>query len=334
MIAGGRMRRRQLLAVFGTALSVPLQLAFAEAAGKRSIGALFSQAQGDSEGLARMAAFRQGLATLGWTEAQNIGIDVRWSGGSTDHMQSLAADLVARRPEVILAAATTALASLKRVTSTVPIVFAQVIDPVGAGFVQSLARPGGNITGLTQHEFAIAEKWLELLKQVAPHLTRAGVLYPAANPASDGYLRVITAVARSMQMQVLPIPIRDPAGIARAIDDFARAGGGGLLLLPGPAGTANRALIISLAERHHLPTVFAFRYHVVSGGLMSYGIDNIDLYRRAAWYVDRILKGANPSELPVEHASKFQLVINAKTAKALGLAIPLSLLTSDDEVIE
>jgi putative ABC transport system substrate-binding protein len=213
-------------------------------------------------------------------------------------------------------------------------VFAQVSDPVGAGFVQSLARPGGNITGLTQHEFEIGVKWLELLKQAAPRMARGGVLFQPANPATSGYLRVMESAARSLAQLLVPLPIPERAEIARADAQFVQGGRGGLVLLPGPVGSVNRALIVALSEHHRLPAIFAFRYHAVSGGLMSYGIDNLELYRRAAWYVDRILKGAKPGELPVEHASKFQFVINLRTAKALGLNIPLAMLTSADEVIE
>jgi putative ABC transport system substrate-binding protein len=329
------MRRRNLLGAIGAVLAAPAGSAFAQGGiRKRSIGALFSQAEGDPEGIARLTALRQGLRSLGWTEAENLAIDVRWSGGSTDRMQSLAAALVARAPEVILASATTSLVALRRATSTLPIVFAQVSDPVGAGFVQSLARPGGNITGLTQHEFEIGVKWLELLKQAAPQMARVGVLFQPANPATSGYLRVMESAARSLELLLVPLPIPERAEIARAVAQFVQGGRGGLVLLPGPVGSVNRALIVALSEHHRLPAIFAFRYHAVSGGLMSYGIDNLELYRRAAWYVDRILKGAKPGELPVEHASKFQFVINLRTAKALGLNIPLAMLTSADEVIE
>ncbi len=249
-------------------------------------------------------------------------------------MVPLAAELVSLKPEVIFASATTALAVLQQATRTVPIVFAQVTDPVGAGFISSLARPGGNITGVTQHEFTIGVKWLELLKQLAPRVTRVAVLHDPGNPAVAGYMREIEPAARSLGVAVSAFAMSDGAQIAHAIDGFAAGPGGGMILLPGPVGTHNRELIIALAARHALPAVYPFRYHVVSGGLASYGVDNIDLYRRAAWHVDRILKGEKAAEVPVEHASKFELVINLKTAKALGLDPPITLLARTDEVIE
>jgi len=242
--------------------------------------------------------------------------------------------LVSLKPDLVFAGATSALAAVQQATQTIPIVFAQVTDPVGAGFVASLARPGGNITGVTQQEFSIGVKWLELLKQLAPHLNRVAVLYDADNPASSGYLREIEPSASSFGVVVSRLAVRDNADITRAVDGFASAQGGGMILLPGPVGTANRELIIGLAARHRLPAVYAFRYHVASGGLASYGVDNIDLYRRAAWHIDRILKGEKAAEIPVEHASKFQLIINLKTAKALGLDPPIALLARTDEVIE
>lgn len=329
------VRRRELIGLIGAAALARTDASFAQQTrAVRKVGALFSQAEGDPEGRARAAAFRQGLKTLGWIDGQDIKIDFRWASGSHERMQAFAEDLVRQQPDVILAGATAALAALQRKTRTIPIVFAQVTDPVGAGFVASLARPGGNITGLTQHEFAISEKWLELLKQIAPNVTRVAVLYDPGNPANAGYLRMIATAAGSFGLDAPAFSIRNRAEIASIMERFAKEGGGGVILLPGPVGSVNRDLVISLAARHHMPTVFAFRYHVVSGGLISYGVDNRDLYRRSAWYVDRILKGAKPSELPVEHANKFELVINAKTAKALGIKIPDSLLASADEVIE
>jgi putative ABC transport system substrate-binding protein len=329
------MRRRDFVAFFAAAAAAPWRSPMAQSSGAtRKIGALFSQTDEDPEGQVRAAAFREGLQSLGWTEGKNLAIEYRWAGGSFERMRALADGLVKLGPDVILASATTALVALQRATHTVPIVFAQVTDPVSAGFVESLARPGGNITGLTQHEFAISEKWIDLLKQITPSLTRAAVLYDPNNPATAGYLAVLKAAAPSAGVQLSPFPVGGRADIARAIDRFAAEPGGGVIVLPGPVGGNNRDLIIELATRHRLPSVFAFRYHVVSGGLISYGVDNVELYRRAAWYVDRILKGSKPSELPVQHASKFQLVINLKTAKALGLTIPLALLTGADEVIE
>jgi len=302
--------------------------------GIRRVAALFSQAENDPEGQARAAAFERGLQDLGWTKGQNIHIDYRWAGGSIERMRPYASELVTLNPDVIFASATVALTALQQATNTIPIVFAQVTDPVGAGFVQSLARPDGNITGHTQHEFAIGAKWLELLKQLAPRVTRVAILYDPANPATSGYLREIESAAPVFAVQVSAFAVRDKSDITSALDLFATEPNGSLILLPGPVGANNRDLIITLTARHQLPAVYAFRYHVVSGGLASYGVDNIDLYRRAAWYVDRILKGEKPADLPVQHATKFQLVINLKTARALGLDPPISLLARTDEVIE
>jgi len=328
------MRRRDFVAIASAATVAPTAAAFAQSGGTiRRIGALFSQDEADPEAQARVKAFREGLAGLEWAEGRNLKIDLRWASGSNARMRGLAEDLVRQNPEALLAGATIALVALQRATHKVPIVFAQVTDPVGAGFVESLARPGGNITGLTQHEFSIGEKWVDLLKQILPDMRRVCVLYDPGNPATAGYLRVISPAAQSLGVQSFPYAVRDRAEIERAISEFARESGG-LILLPGTAGSVNRDLIIALALRHRLPTIFAFRYHVVSGGLVSYGVDNIDLYRRAAWYIDRILKGGKPGELPVQHATKFQFAINLKTAKALGLTIPLSLLSGADEVIE
>jgi putative ABC transport system substrate-binding protein len=329
------MRRRAFIALLGGAALASPHLALAQTSdGMRRIGALFSQTESDPEGQARAAALRQGLQQLGWSEGRNLQIAYRWSGGHAERMRAYATELVSQRPELIFASATTALVALQQATHTIPIVFAQVTDPVGAGFVKSLARPGGNITGLTQHEFAIGVKWLELLKQIAPHVTHAAILYDPGNPATAGYLRTIESAARTFGVEVAPAAVRDAAEIARAIDTLAARPNGGLILLPGPVGAVHRKAIIELAARHRLPAVYAFRYHIVSGGLASYGVDNIDLFRRAAWYVDRILKGQKPGELPVQNATKFQLVINRKTAQALGLELPIALLARTDEVIE
>jgi len=238
------------------------------------------------------------------------------------------------KPEVIFAGATPSVAALQRETRSVPIVFAQVADPVGAGFVASLARPGGNITGFASFEYAIAAKWLELLKQIAPQVTRVVVIYDPTNPETKEYLPVIEATARSFGVQVSISVVRNAAEIERAIEEFVREPNGGLLPLPSPLMAVHRDLIISLAVRHRLPNVFAYRYYPIGGGLASYGIDNIDLYRRAAGYVDRILKGEKPGDLPVQQATKFELVINLKTAKALEIDPPISLLARTDEVIE
>jgi putative ABC transport system substrate-binding protein len=330
------MRRRELITLLGSAapaMSWPLAARAQQPARVRRIGVLVGLPETDPEGQARAGAFRQGLQALGWIEGRNIRIEQRWSVGNAERTRH-AAELVALEPEVILAAATVALVALQAATRRIPIVFAQVTDPVGAGFVASLARPGGNITGLTQHEFSVGAKWLELLKQIAPRVTRVALLYDPANPTAQEYLRTIEAAAATLGTQVSAHAVRDAAEIARAIDGFAGQPNGGLVLLPGPVGSANRNLIIQMAARHRLPAVYAFRYHVVSGGLASYGVDNIDLYRRAAWYVDRILKGEKPADLPVQHATKFQLVINLQTAKALGLEVPVTLLARTDEVIE
>jgi putative tryptophan/tyrosine transport system substrate-binding protein len=329
------MNRRKFIAGVGGAAIASQRGAFAQTRAMARLGVLTSSlAESDAEGRARVDALRQGLRELGWIEGQNIEIAYRWSAGDRDRARANAADLVALKPDVIFAAPTSSLAALKPETQTVPIVFAQVTDPVGAGFVASLARPGGNITGFTQFEFAVGAKWPELLKQVAPSIVRARVVYDLGNPTSAGYLPVIKQAAALLGIEVRSYLVRDTDEIARAIAGFAAEPHGGLIPLPSPLVGAHRDLIISLAMRHRLPNVYSFRYYPASGGLASYGVDNLDLYKRAASYIDRILKGAKPADLPVQQASKYELVINLKAAKALGLEVPPMLLATANEVIE
>jgi putative ABC transport system substrate-binding protein len=329
------MRRRDFITLLGmAALARPLKARAQQGGGMRRIGALFGLTESDPETRDRMEALREGLEKLGWTPGRNIEMDYRFGGGDGERLRAHAAELVRRKPDVLMASATTALAALRQATSELPIVFAQVTDPVGAGIVASLARPGGNITGFTQHEYSLGVKWLELLKELAPRVKRVAVIYDADNPAAAGYLATITSSAATFQAQLTSFAVRDTAEIERAIGATAADAAAGIIVLPGSAPSARRDRIIALAAQHRLPAVFAFRYWVVSGGLASYGIDNIDLYRRAATYIDRILKGEKAAELPVQHATKFHLAINLKTAKALGLDPPITLLARTDEVIE
>jgi putative ABC transport system substrate-binding protein len=297
------------------------------------VGVLLSLSADDPEGQLRVAAFRDGLEKLGWREGNDLRVDVR-SAGDPTRARDHATQLVAMKPDVIFAAPTSSVAALQRATRDVPIVFAQVTDPVGSGLVANLARPGGNITGFAAFEFALGAKWLELLKQIAPSVTRVALIYDPSNPASTGYLPMIEAMARSAGVEVFPNSVRNHADIERVLEAFSREPNGGLIPIPGPLMAARRDWIISLANRYRLPNVYAYRYYPASGGLASYGVDNIDLYRRAASYVDRILKGEKPSDLPVQQATKYQLVINLKAAKAFGLEPPISLLARTDEVIE
>jgi putative tryptophan/tyrosine transport system substrate-binding protein len=328
------VKRRDFITLIGGAVAAWPLAARAQQAAVRHVGVLMNLAESDAEGQARIGALREGLAKLGWTEERELQIEYRWFAGDPDRARTYAAELVKLKPEVIFAGATPSVAVLQRETRSVPIVFAQVADPVGAGFVASLARPGGNITGFASFEYAIAAKWLELLKQIAPQVTRVAVIYDLTNPETKEYLPVIEAAARSFGVQVSISVVRNAAEIERAIEEFTREPNGGLIPLPTPLMAVHRDLIISLAARHRLPNVYAWRYYPMAGGLASYGIDNIELYRRAASYVDRILKGEKPGDLPVQQATKFELVINLKTAKALGLDPPISLLARTDEVIE
>ena len=330
------MQRRQFITLLGGAVAAPAISSSAIRAQDRMprIGALFVFAEGDPEGRERVAAFQDGLKHLGWAPGSNVQIDYRWAQGSAERLRALAAELVALKPDVIVATGTTTTSVLKQETSAVPIVFVQVIDPVGAGYVASLARPGGNMTGFAQFEYGVAVKWPELLKQIAPSVNRVAVIHDSALPAAAGILREIEAGATASRLHVFGLSIKDAADVERAVDAFAREPNSGLIVLASPFTAAHRDLLIELAARHHLPCVYPYRYFATSGGLTSYGIDNHDLYRRAASYVDRILRGGKPGDLPVQQATKFELVINLKTAKALSLDIPMSLLARTDEVIE
>jgi putative ABC transport system substrate-binding protein len=290
---------------------------------------------GKPEGQVRQMAFAQGLQHLGWTEGNNIQIDTRWAGDDADRERRFAAELVAMAPDVILASTSSSVAALQRVTHTVPIVFANVIDPVGAGFVAGLARPGGNTTGFSTFEYDLSGKWLELLKQLAPNVTRVAVLRDPTVAAGIGQFAAIQAMApRSFGMELHPIDVRDPDEIERGITAFASEPNGGLIVTASPQAVTHRDLIISLATRFRLPNVYPFPYWPADGGLASYGPNPIDGFARAADYVDRILKGAKPADLPVQAPTKIDLVVNLKAAKGLGLAIPPSLLATADKVIE
>ena len=327
------MRRRDFVTLVG-GVAVAWPLAARAQQPKRRIGALMSTAADDREGQARLAAFVEGLQQLGWTDGRNVRIDTRWPVGDADRGRS-AEELVAIAPDVILASASAGVAALQRITRSVPIVFANVIDPVGAGFVASLARPGGNITGFLAFEYSLSGKWLELLKEIAPNLTRAAVLRDPALAAGIGQFAAIQALAPpSLGVELTPIDVRDPGEMERAIAAFARGPNGGLIVTASQSAVTHRDLIISLATMYRLPNVFGFRYYPVAGGLASYGPDPIDAHRRAAGYVDRILKGEKPADLPVQAPTKYALVINLKTAKTLGLTVSPSLLARSDEVIE
>jgi ABC-type uncharacterized transport system substrate-binding protein len=328
------MRRREFIHLLGAALAATPSGLLAQTRRSRRIGVLFSQAEGSEEGKDRIGALRDGLQKLGWVEGRNIQIDAHYAASDVERMLALATQLVQSSPDMLIASATSSLSALQKATATIPIVFAQVSDPVGAGFVKSLARPGGNVTGFTQHEFSIGVKWLELLKELMPQAEHAAIIYDPQNPATAGYLSAIKAGASPFRVQVSEHPVNDRAEIERAFSVIANKPNSGLVILPGPAPSVQRDLVVTLASRHRLPAVYPFRYWVTGGGLAFYGVDNIDLHRSATSYVDRILKGEKPADLPVQHATKFELIINLKTAKALGINPPTSLLARTDTVIE
>jgi putative ABC transport system substrate-binding protein len=288
----------------------------------------------DPEFQARLTAFVQGLAQLGWLDGRNIRIDTRWGVGDADRIRKYVAELLALAPDVILASSSGALAPLLQATRTVPIVFTTVADPVGAGYVESLARPGGNATGFLVWEYSIAAKWLELLKEIAPRVTRAMVLRESAIAAGPGQFGVIQAAAPSLGVDLRVADLRDAGEIERAVTTFAQGSNGGLIVTGSPGALTHRTLIVALAARHRLPAVYAVRVFAVDGGLISYGPDSVEQYRRAAGYVDRILKGEKPADLPVQAPTRYELLINIRTAKALGIDVPPTLLARADEVIE
>jgi ABC-type uncharacterized transport system substrate-binding protein len=328
------MSRRKAFGLLGGATAWPLVARAQQGERMRRIGVLMNTPSNDSEGKARFGAFLQGLKQLGWADGHNVQIDVRWVGGADiDRYRKVAAEVVALTPDVIVTTTTPSIAGSQQTTRTVPIVFAMAVDPVGSGFVENLARPGGNTTGFMQFEYTLSGKWLELLKQIAPGVTRAAVLRDPTTITGIGQFAVLQAMAPPLGMDVLPINVRDSAEIERVITAFTRSANGGLVTTGGQA-TTHRELILKLALQHRLPAVYPYRYYVANGGLISYGPDLLGLFRHAASYVDRILKGEKPSDLPVQAPVKYELVINLKTAKAMGLDVPASVLVRADEVIE
>ena len=329
------MKRREFITALGGAVVAwPLAARAQQAERMRRIGMLLPGASDDAEYQTRVGAFLQALQQLGWTIGRNVRIDTRWATANAAEIRRHAAELVALAPDVILASGTLTVGALLQATRTVPIVFPNVGDPVGAGFVDSLARPGGNATGFMAFEYSLSGKWLELLKEIAPGVTRVAVLRDSASPSGIGQFGVIQAVAPSLRVEVSPINVRGADETGRAVAAFARSSNGGLIVAAGAWPQRHRDLIVTLAARHKLPAVYPNRFRVAAGELISYGADFIDQYRRAAGYVDRILKGEKPADLPVQAPTKYELVINLKTAKALGITVPPTLLARADEVIE
>jgi putative tryptophan/tyrosine transport system substrate-binding protein len=326
-------RRKFLATLGGAAVAWPLAARGQPGERMRRVGVLMNLTADDPEGQARLAAFLQGLQEGGWAVGRNVRVDIRW-GANEDLMRRQAADLVALAPDVLLASANQAMVPLHRATRTIPIVFAAVTDPVVHGLVESLARPGGNVTGFTSAEYRMSAKWLELLKDVAPHVTRTAVLFEADNRAAIAQFSAIQAVAASFGVELIPAGLRNAGEIERAVTAFTRIPNGGLIVTRTTEAIMHRGSIIALAARHRLPAVYPLRVFVADGGLISYGPDIVDQYRRAAGYVDRILKGEKAADLPVQAPTKFELVINLRTAKALGIEVPPMLLARADEVIE
>jgi putative ABC transport system substrate-binding protein len=325
------MKRREFIALIGGAATMPLMAQAQQSERTRRIGVLMPFPKDNLEGQTRIAAFLQEMQQLGWSDGRNLQIEYRWETGD---IRKAAMELVALSPEVIFASTTPALAALQPVTRTVPIVFAQVADPVSAGFVANMAQPGANITGFTNIEYGIGAKWLELLKEIAPRVTRVGVIRDPTVTASIGQFGAIQSVARSFGVELIALGGLDARELENNITEFARGSNCGLITVAVPLTVNNMSLIVSLAARHRLPATYPFRFFVANGGLVCYGPDSIDPYRRAAGYVDRILKGEKPAGMPVQAPTKYELVINLKTAKALGLSVPLSLQQRADEVIE
>ena len=328
------MRRRAFIAGLGGAATWPLVARAQQVDRVRRVGVLMNQAADNSETQARGAAFLTGLQQLGWNDGSNVRIDIRANAADPENARKMAAELMALSPDVILASGVVSLTPLLQLTRAVPIVFVIVPDPVGAGFVDSRARPGGNVTGFMQFEYSLSGKWLELLKEIAPGVTRAAILRDPAISAGIGQFAVIQAVAPSVGVDVSPVNVQAPDEIERAISVIARSGNGGMVVTASALAGFHRDAIVMLATRYKLPSVFSIRSFVDAGGLVSYGANFIDQYRQAASYVDRILKGEKPADLPVQAPTKYELVINLKTAKALGLDVPHSLLARADEVIE
>jgi ABC-type uncharacterized transport system substrate-binding protein len=328
------MNRRALITLLGGAAAWPLAARAQQVEKVRRIGVLQPLAADDPESPARVTAFAQGLQQFGWTDGRNVRIDYRWAAGDTDRYRRYAAELVALAPDVILASSSPAMMSLQQLTRTMPIVFVSVVDPVGAGFVESLARPGGNATGFVLYEYGMSAKWLELLKEIVPLLKLAAVLRDPAIASGAGQYAVIQAAAPSFGVELRAVGVGNAGEIERAITAFARSSNGGLIVTGSALALVHRDLIITLAARHRLPAVYSFRYFAASGGLISYGPDTTEPFRRAASYIDRILKGEKPADLPVQAPTKYELVLNLKTAKALGLDVPWILQQRADEVIE
>ena len=327
------MKRRQFITLLGGAAVWPLAARAQQPDGMRRIGVLMGLAEDDPEIRARLAAFRQGLEKRGWSEGRNVRIDYRFAPASAQ-MQVLAKELVALQPDVIFAHSTPVTAAVQRESSTIPIVFVAIADPVGSGFVASLPRPGGNMTGVMNYEASVIGKWLAMLKEIAPRLTRAALMGNPKTTPFDYFQRAAEVTAPSLGIEPVPTLVENATDIERAIASFASAPNGGLVVIPDVAAVVHRDLIIALAARHRVPAVYFARYWVAAGGLMSYGNDFVDVFRQAASYVDRILRGDKPADLPVQAATKFETIINLKSAKALGLTVPPGLLVAADEVLE
>jgi len=329
------MQRREFITLIGSvAVTWPLAALAQQGEQMRRIGVLMNRSESDPEGQARIAAFRQAFEQLGWKEGGNIRIDIRWGEDKMDLERKYAAELVALAPEVVLASGTMGVTAMQALSHTLPIVFAAVADPVGAGFVESMVRPGGNATGFMIYEYSLGGKFLQLLREIAPNLTRVAVLRDPNNPALLATFGAVRGAAQLLGVEVTVVDTRDAGEIERGVAAFARSANGGLIVMPGARASVYGDLIIALAARYKLPAIYPFRYNVTGGGLIYYGADYVEQFRPAAGYVDRILKGEKPADLPVQAPTKYELVINLKTAKALGLNVPNTLIGRADEVIE
>ena len=329
------MRRREFVTLLSSVAAWSLEAHAQPRERMRRIGVLMSRSESDPQGLELITAFAQGLAELGWTVGRNVRIEYRWGAGDLDRFRTYAAELIALSPDVVLASAGSIVGAFQQASRTVPIVFVTTVDPVGGGWVESLSRPGTNATGFESREFSTSGKWLELLKEIAPDIKRVAVVRDPSVPAGSGGLAAVQTVAPSFGVELIPIGVRSAGEIERAITDFARGSNGGLIMVGPPSSIEHhRDLIIALAARYRLPAIYPNRSFVISGGLIGYGADQLDKYRRAAGYVDRILKGEKPADLPVQAPTKYELAINLKTAKALGISVPETLLARADEVIE